>query len=66
VAVVENLGPIDGRPCEADPVTRDQVLELCLSLPGAVEYYPFGDEVAVLKVGGKMFAWSCSSESPAA
>jgi predicted DNA-binding protein (MmcQ/YjbR family) len=37
-------------------MTRDHVLELCSSLPGAVEDYPFGDEVAVFKVGGKMFA----------
>jgi predicted DNA-binding protein (MmcQ/YjbR family) len=37
-------------------VTRDEVLELCSGLPGAVEDYPFGDEVAVFKVGGKMFA----------
>ena len=37
-------------------VTRDQVLDLCSSLPGAAEDYPFGDEVAVFKVGGKMFA----------
>jgi predicted DNA-binding protein (MmcQ/YjbR family) len=37
-------------------VTRDQVLELCSSLSGASEDYPFGDEVAVFKVGGKMFA----------
>ncbi len=32
------------------------MLELCSSLPGSVEDYPFGDEVAVFKVGGKMFA----------
>ncbi len=32
------------------------MLDLCTSLPGAVEDYPFGDEVAVFKVGGKMFA----------
>jgi predicted DNA-binding protein (MmcQ/YjbR family) len=37
-------------------VTRDQVLDLCSTLPGAVEDYPFGEEVAVFKVGGKMFA----------
>jgi predicted DNA-binding protein (MmcQ/YjbR family) len=37
-------------------MTRDQVLELCSSLPGAVEDYPFGDEVAVFKIEGKMFA----------
>ena len=27
-----------------------------MTLPGAVEDYPFGDEAAVFKVGGKMFA----------
>jgi predicted DNA-binding protein (MmcQ/YjbR family) len=37
-------------------MTRDDVLDLCSSLPGAVEDYPFGDDVAVFKVGGKMFA----------
>jgi predicted DNA-binding protein (MmcQ/YjbR family) len=35
---------------------RDQVLALLTAMPGAVEDYPFGDEVAVFKVGGKMFA----------
>jgi len=30
----------------------------CLALPGAVEEFPFGDEVSVFKVGGKMFALS--------
>jgi predicted DNA-binding protein (MmcQ/YjbR family) len=28
----------------------------CLGLPGACEDFPFGDEVSVFKVGGKMFA----------
>ena len=37
-------------------MTRDDVLEYCAGMPGAVEDYPFGDEVAVFKVGGKMFA----------
>ena len=35
---------------------RDQVLAACGAQPGAVEDYPFGDEVAVFKVAGKMFA----------
>jgi predicted DNA-binding protein (MmcQ/YjbR family) len=30
----------------------------CLALRGAVEEFPFGDEVSVFKVGGKMFAAS--------
>ena len=32
------------------------MLDLCSTLPGAVEDYPFGDDVAVFKVAGKMFA----------
>lgn len=37
-------------------MTRDQVLDRCLRMPGAIEDYPFGDEVAVFKVEGRMFA----------
>lgn len=37
-------------------MTRDDVLGRCAGLPGAVEDYPFGDGVAVFKVGGRMFA----------
>jgi predicted DNA-binding protein (MmcQ/YjbR family) len=37
-------------------VTRDEVLAICLGLPAAEETYPFGEEVAVIKVGRKMFA----------
>ena len=35
---------------------RDAVIARCRALPGAVQEYPFGPEVAVFKVGGKMFA----------
>jgi predicted DNA-binding protein (MmcQ/YjbR family) len=37
-------------------VTRDEVLEYCAGRRGSVEEYPFGDGVAVFKVGGRMFA----------
>jgi predicted DNA-binding protein (MmcQ/YjbR family) len=37
-------------------MTRDEILDLCATFPGAVEDYPFGDGVAVFKVGGRMFA----------
>jgi predicted DNA-binding protein (MmcQ/YjbR family) len=37
-------------------VNREDVLNFCSTFPGAVEDYPFGDEVAVFKVGGRMFA----------
>ena len=32
------------------------MLARCRGLPGATEEYPFGEENAVFKVGGKMFA----------
>jgi len=35
---------------------RDQVMAACASKPGSAEDYPFGDEVAVFKVAGRMFA----------
>jgi predicted DNA-binding protein (MmcQ/YjbR family) len=37
-------------------MTRDEAFDLCASLPGAVEDYPFGEGVAVFKVGDRMFA----------
>jgi predicted DNA-binding protein (MmcQ/YjbR family) len=37
-------------------MTRDDVIEFCSSRPEVVEDFPFGDEVAVFKVAGKMFA----------
>ncbi|WP_460523514.1 MmcQ/YjbR family DNA-binding protein [Flindersiella endophytica] len=37
-------------------MTRDEVFRVCAGLPNAVEDYPFGDGVAVFKVGGRMFA----------
>jgi hypothetical protein len=35
---------------------RDRVMAACGAKPGAAEDYPFGNEVAVFKVAGKMFA----------
>ncbi len=35
---------------------RDRVIAACGGKPGSVEDYPFGDEVAVFKVAGRMFA----------
>lgn len=40
------------------------VEEYCLSLPGAVEDYPFGDGVAVFKIAGKMFALTNPAGKP--
>jgi predicted DNA-binding protein (MmcQ/YjbR family) len=37
-------------------MTRDELLDQCGNLPAAVEGYPFGDGVAVFKVGGRIFA----------
>lgn len=38
-------------------MTRDEVIAWCLAQPGAVETYPFGDHVLVVKVAGKAFAY---------
>ena len=35
-----------------------------LAFPGAVKEYPFGEDVAVFKVGGKMFALCPWQETP--
>jgi predicted DNA-binding protein (MmcQ/YjbR family) len=40
----------------ANAARRDRVIAECLAKPGATEDYPFGDEVAVFKVAGRMFA----------
>jgi predicted DNA-binding protein (MmcQ/YjbR family) len=37
-------------------MTRDEVIDLCAGMPGAVEDYPFGESVVVFKVGGRIFA----------
>ena len=39
--------------------------EYCLSKPGASETVPFGPDVLVFKVGGKMFALAALDEVPA-
>lgn len=45
-------------------MTRDDVLAICLNLPRAEETYPSGKEVALINVGGKMFALVPLSEEP--
>jgi predicted DNA-binding protein (MmcQ/YjbR family) len=40
--------------------------EYCLSKPGATEDMPFGEDVLVFKVGGKMFALAALDEVPTA
>ncbi len=44
--------------------TRDAVLVQCGSLPAAELDYPFGDDTAVFKVAGKMFAMVALGEPP--
>ncbi len=38
-------------------MTRDELIMHAMGCPGAVEDYPFGDELLTVKVGGKVFAW---------
>lgn len=44
---------------------RERALSQCAQLFGAELTYPFGDEVAVFKVGGKMFALASLDDDPA-
>lgn len=43
---------------------RDQVIAACAAKPGSAEEYPFGDEAAVYKVAGKMFALISMGQAP--
>jgi len=43
---------------------RDRVIAECGARPGAVEDYPFGDDAAVFKVAGKMFALVSLGQEP--
>jgi len=45
-------------------LTRDAVLEICAGYAGAVEDYPFGENVTAFKVGGKLFALVLLAEEP--
>ena len=42
----------------------EQFRDYCLSKPGATESTPFGPDVLVFKVGGKMFALAALDEVP--
>ncbi len=45
-------------------MTPDALRRWCLSMQGAREDFPFGAEVSVFKVGGKMFALSRLDAEP--
>jgi predicted DNA-binding protein (MmcQ/YjbR family) len=45
-------------------VTAEELKATCLALPGATEEFPFGYEVSVFKVAGKMFALSRLAGDP--
>ncbi|MGH2981064.1 MAG: MmcQ/YjbR family DNA-binding protein [Solirubrobacterales bacterium] len=45
-------------------MTTDRLRKSCLARPEATEGFPFGPEVSVFKVGGKIFAISSLQSSP--
>jgi predicted DNA-binding protein (MmcQ/YjbR family) len=45
-------------------VTAGELRSVCLSMPGAVEQYPFGPTASVFKVGGKIFAIASLAAEP--
>lgn len=49
-------GGMDGACGYRCPMTAGELRDWCLSMPGAVEEFPFGDEWSVFKIAGKIFA----------
>ena len=45
---------------------REAVRQQCATLPGSELSFPFGDDTAVYKVGGKMFALVSLGDTPGA
>jgi predicted DNA-binding protein (MmcQ/YjbR family) len=45
-------------------VTAAELRDWCLSMPGAIEDFPFAPETSVFKVAGKMFALSRLEADP--
>jgi predicted DNA-binding protein (MmcQ/YjbR family) len=45
-------------------VTAAELRSHCLSMPGAVEEYPFGPTASVFKIGGKIFAIASLTKDP--
>jgi predicted DNA-binding protein (MmcQ/YjbR family) len=45
-------------------VTGDHLRDWCLSMPGAIEDFPFAPGVSVFKVAGKMFALTRLTDDP--
>jgi predicted DNA-binding protein (MmcQ/YjbR family) len=45
-------------------MTPDELREWCLSMPGAIEDFPFAPETSVFKVSKKVFALSRLGEAP--
>jgi predicted DNA-binding protein (MmcQ/YjbR family) len=45
-------------------VTGDELRDWCLSMPGAVEEFPFSPGTSVFKVAGKVFALSRLTDAP--
>jgi predicted DNA-binding protein (MmcQ/YjbR family) len=45
-------------------MTAAEIRSHCLSMPGAVEEYPFGPATTVFKVGGKIFAIAALASDP--
>jgi predicted DNA-binding protein (MmcQ/YjbR family) len=45
-------------------VTPAELRRACLAKPGAVEDFPFGEEVSVFKVAGKMYALTNLDAAP--